>query len=340
MAQENEVFQSGAVNYPLSSAAIRDNVKVVAPFVYHALGYFDYVLKKYMGTRFLASVAAAGLTDSVPAVVSQTLACVDPGTILQTPGVQLQFPLLALHKKRSVTEDKTLGYRHKTGAYELVYVLPPMTPAQMVYMSPLLEAIEDVLDNRIEVGHDPGWRPDAIDADTDASVWGSTVANMESVEMKGASYGGYPGTGDLFFPAIIFDIEAKQVASVGDVNEAYEDFEGVDATAEEQPPEGQGPAVEVANSVVDFSLYLSSVTPITGVITGGTTVTLTGTGFTDDCLVYVAGEFAEITSITATQIVCVTPAYPSTIANSADVTVANRNNQSATLEDGFTYTAV
>ena len=135
MAQENEVFQSGAVEYPLDTAFIRDNVKVVAPFVYHALGYFEFVLTKYMGGRFLASVTAAGLGNGERAITStigQTLACVDPGTILQSPGIQLQFPLLALHKKRSAMEDKTLGHRHKTGAYELVYVLPPMKAAQMV----------------------------------------------------------------------------------------------------------------------------------------------------------------------------------------------------------------
>src|SRR6185436_11741781 len=77
--------------------------------------------------------------------------------------------------------------------------------------------------------------------------------------------------------------------------------------------------------------FLSSATlnPDHGPIAGGTSVTITGTGFTSTTAVLFDGIGATITSQTATQIVCLTPTHS---AGPVDVTVGG-----GLIPDGYTY---
>lgn len=84
-------------------------------------------------------------------------------------------------------------------------------------------------------------------------------------------------------------------------------------------------AVDVANA---------NVTPA-GAIAGGTSITLTGTGFNASATVSVGGDTCAITSTTPpTTIVCDTPAGT---AGLADITVTNPTGQSSTLTNAFRY---
>lgn len=52
---------------------------------------------------------------------------------------------------------------------------------------------------------------------------------------------------------------------------------------------------------------ISSVSPNTGPVNGGTQVTITGTGFRPGCVVEFGGKPAAVLSVTSTSLVCVTP---------------------------------
>jgi hypothetical protein len=81
---------------------------------------------------------------------------------------------------------------------------------------------------------------------------------------------------------------------------------------------------------------LASITPNSGPTTGGTLVTLAGTGFQVDATVTIGSTTAtSVTVVTATQITAVTPAG---VAGAVDVVVVNPDSQSASLPGSFTYT--
>ena len=80
-----------------------------------------------------------------------------------------------------------------------------------------------------------------------------------------------------------------------------------------------------------------AIAPSTGPTTGGTAVTITGTGFSAGATVKLGGTNAtNVTVASSTSITATTPAHT---AGVKDVQVTNTDNQSGTLTSGFTYTS-
>jgi len=82
---------------------------------------------------------------------------------------------------------------------------------------------------------------------------------------------------------------------------------------------------------------INNINPNSGLTTGGTSITITGTDFIDAPLplVTIGGSVAVITSATTTSIVATTPVGT---AGAADITVTNDDSGTVTLSSGFTYT--
>jgi hypothetical protein len=82
---------------------------------------------------------------------------------------------------------------------------------------------------------------------------------------------------------------------------------------------------------------VNSVAPSTGPTTGGTAVTITGTGFAPGATVSVGGSAATgVNVVNSTTITATTPAHAAGVVS---VTVTNPDAQIGTLASGFTYTA-
>jgi len=82
---------------------------------------------------------------------------------------------------------------------------------------------------------------------------------------------------------------------------------------------------------------VSGISPATGSQTGGTVVTITGTGFLSGATVKFGGTSAtNVTIESATSIQATAPAHA---AGKVDVVVTNTDNQSGTLAQSFTYAA-
>ncbi len=82
---------------------------------------------------------------------------------------------------------------------------------------------------------------------------------------------------------------------------------------------------------------LTSISPSNGPPAGGTTITLTGTGFLSGATVSVGGSTCTSpTVVSATSITCVSPAHA---AGTGSVVITNSDTQSATLSNAFTFNA-
>ncbi len=81
---------------------------------------------------------------------------------------------------------------------------------------------------------------------------------------------------------------------------------------------------------------ISSISPATGLTTGGTPLTLSGNNFVSGAKVTIGGSAATVASVSATSIRITTPVHT---AGAASVVVSNPDLQSATLGNGFTYVA-
>src|SRR5207247_2339548 len=81
---------------------------------------------------------------------------------------------------------------------------------------------------------------------------------------------------------------------------------------------------------------VTAIAPLSGSAAGGTLVTITGTGFAGGATVALGGIAATVITVNATPITALTPAHA---AGTVNVVVTNPDGQSATLFNGFTYSA-
>src|SRR5579862_3345255 len=82
---------------------------------------------------------------------------------------------------------------------------------------------------------------------------------------------------------------------------------------------------------------VTSISPASGPATGGTSVTITGTGFLSGATVSIGGTAATgVTVVSGTSIAATTPAHA---AGTATVVVTNSDGQNSSLKNGYTYAA-
>lgn len=82
---------------------------------------------------------------------------------------------------------------------------------------------------------------------------------------------------------------------------------------------------------------VSSITPTSGTTAGGTSVTITGTGFSAGAVVFFGGSTA--TTVTVNGPSSITATTPASLAGAVSVTVRNADFQSGSLNNAFTFVA-
>ncbi len=92
--------------------------------------------------------------------------------------------------------------------------------------------------------------------------------------------------------------------------------------------------IMIVKAVSNPAPTISSIAPTSGSQTGGTSVTIIGTGFLSGASVKFGGTSATNVSVTSTSITATTPAHA---VGKVDVVVTNTDAQSVTLTQGFTY---
>lgn len=89
-------------------------------------------------------------------------------------------------------------------------------------------------------------------------------------------------------------------------------------------------------SLNSLPIGIGSVTPSSGLTTGGTTVTLTGDGFDSATQIQVDGASVPSNFVSSQSITFVTPGHP---AGGVEVSVQNSTGQTYVLQDAFTFTS-
>lgn len=83
---------------------------------------------------------------------------------------------------------------------------------------------------------------------------------------------------------------------------------------------------------------ITTISPNSGPTTGGTSVSISGSGFQSGATVTFGGVGAQVTNVSSSSITVVTPLGPTSEQLTVDVVVTNPDGSSVTASGGFTYT--
>jgi hypothetical protein len=128
--------------------------------------------------------------------------------------------------------------------------------------------------------------------------------------------------------SFVYTPAAGTVLNAGNNQELRADFTPTDTT------NYSSASKTVTINVTEAAPTVTSISPASGPTAGGTSITITGTGFISGTTVTIGGNDASDVSVSATSITATTPAGAD---GPQDVVVTNPDIQFDTLIGGFTY---
>lgn len=330
-------FQVGNASEPITGQSpANSSLKDADPALFYALDFWTYVINTYPGPRILTAAAASGATQ-IQYPVAQAYPS-NPGPHLQDN--QFQFPLLAAWRTRTLSGRKTASWEHDRGMLDVLYVLPPLSQGQSELILPLQKEIFSALRHKTTQGWDPGYTPPG--GTLGQPIWQAAAAGVEDAGfgdpfrdmVESAKYEFLDGAGNLLFPTVYmtaFFTEREMYVP------ATNKFTGADITVN-LINQDQTSIPAFAQVATQQAPTITSLSVTSGTHLGGTSTTITGTLFlSGPPLVFFGGTRAfTVTYNSATSLTVTTPA--SAGAGTVDLTVLNRDGQSATLAQSFTYT--
>ena len=175
----------------------------------------------------------------------------------------------------------------------------------------------------------------------------SSSSSTNSVSVSSASPNQGPTTGGTVVTITGTGFQTGNAVSFGSVQSSAVTVSSNTQIQAMSPAESAGTvAITVTNSSAQSSSLpssftytsapsVSSISPNSGPVTGGSTVTILGSGFQTGATVAFGGiAAASVTIVSSTQIQAVTPVSP---AGTVSITVTNSNSQSGTLASAFSY---
>jgi hypothetical protein len=333
-------FQVGGVLYPLPSSSSNTLLQDADPTLYYATDFLKSMIVQHVGGRLLSAASAAGISQIAEAVAATYPWPINPEQL----NTQFPFPLLAFYRTSSPQYRwRTVGYNDYRTEIALDYVLPPLTGGQVELIAPILHAIEAMLVNRTVQGWDPSYTPPGGVAGQ--QPWATAFAYVEEIGFVRGSYGQLQGAGNLYFPTLHMegfvverdndrtDVLSQTPFTGGDINVALTGTDGTTIADFIQVSTQPAPTI-------------TSLSVTSGTASGGTSVTITGTGFLKGPgtkaqwpIVLFGGNLAgNITWVSSTSITCTTPAMAGASSAAVPVSVTNIDGQGASLPSAFTFT--
>jgi len=152
MTEPYGAFNFAGVSYPLLTQPSGGGLlSVCDPSVAKLIDFIESVLTTYMGA---ALVDAAATVAPIDAVVKMT-SSVDPSSISKVD--QLDFPHLAVFRKRAEKTQKTANWDQNTWRIGVAYIFPPLSAAQAIQLMPALNSVGHIITNRLHYGFDPAY---------------------------------------------------------------------------------------------------------------------------------------------------------------------------------------
>jgi hypothetical protein len=206
-----------------------------------------------------------------------------------------------------------------------------MTAVQIKTLSPILRGVAMTVGHALEQGYEPAYRGGAQVLD---------LAQLQSIRLQSVRYGNYElvDQQNQTYRSVVGTIEV--VERDMPVDGAFEPFAGANV-AIDAAVQDQGVVADIALGTTRQAPTITSISPNSGTKAGGTTVTITGTGFVvgQPVSVSIGGAWcvdAEVLS--TTQVRAVTPAHDAFPTYMADVVVTNFDQQATRLAAGYSYT--
>jgi hypothetical protein len=325
MALERGAFQFGAATFPLTVDTTQPLLQDADPAVYWTLKLLAATLETYVGPRLVAQGALTGF--NLPGAVVMTTAS-DPSPFLLAD--QFKFPLLCLYRQQDVWDEQTITSDRSTSTWQFAYVLPPLNSRQIEQLQPILRAVSVTFRRVLHMGWDPAFR-------AGENVW--ATAGIQKARLVTATYGGYERIDALndFYRALTGTITVLEHERP--VPTAFDAFAGADLGIDVRSTDGTDLA-----DVVDVNTYaaptLTSVSPTAASSAGGTTLTLTGTGFRVGTRPRVTCDGAvadHVLVVNDTTITCKAPAHAAQPTFLSDITIIAADGQSASLSAALTF---
>lgn len=320
-------FKHGGVEYPLTASTANTLLKDADPGLYYALLLFESVLNTYVGPRLRAQAAIHDLR--FPSAVEKTLHY-EPTPFLLAD--DLAFPLFCLYRSEEAWAERTVHFGESMAVWEWAYVLPPLGPAETEALHPILRTVAVVMREFAARSWDPDYSS------------GQTLRDLSGIQKMvpgPVSYGKLElvDKQDKFWRAITGKLFVRERDDI--VAAAFDSFDGADVSLDVQAPD--------TTTVSDFTQTSSypapvpvSISPSSGSKAGGTSFTLTGTGFRVGTPVYVliGGAYASNVVVTSTTTITGrTPAHDAYPSFAADVQIIDSDGQESTvLEAAYTFT--
>lgn len=213
-------FQVGNVVYPLTITSGQDLIKDADPLIFNLLQFIKSILNTYIGDRFSLAATNANLVDAAGNLITipiKQLVPYSPVDFLQE--VQYKFPLLSAARVNETYKELTREWFDITCELQLLYMLPPLTAAQMYQMDSFRSSVRSVILDRLELGWDENYNSGELVFKT---------AGIEAIKFVKSDYIGIlnPKGINTFFPSIMMTFEVKERKNY--VDGSFPTFNGID----------------------------------------------------------------------------------------------------------------
>lgn len=319
-------WKHGSVVYPLTDDTSNTLLFDADPALYYAIELFTEVIKVSVGDRLLSQSALHGY--AFPSAVEKTIHY-EPTPFLLAD--EIVFPLFCLYRSEEQWEHHTASFEKDSSVWEWAYVLPPMEPAAIAAIHPILRSVS-VAVSKFAMR---SFNPDVADGNTLRDLSG--IMKMHAGPVR---YGTFePAEGERkWWRALMGKLFVQEKSDF--VLEDLKTFEGANISAPIDTPDG------VTDAVVDAMSHLppiiERINPASGTKAGGTPFEVLGTRMRPGTTlrVLVGGAYASNVVVTnPTRAVGVTPEHDASPTFAADVQVIDdQDNESNVLEGAFTFT--
>jgi hypothetical protein len=198
------VFQVGGVKFPLTSTSGNDLIVDADPLIFHWLQFCKSVITTHLGNRFAQAATAANLTGADGNLITspvKQLVPYSPADYLQE--VQFKFPLLSADRFNETYKEETRQWYEISFQMQMLYMLPPLTAAQMYKLNSFRSNVTKVLLDRLELGWDPSYNNGELIFKT---------AGIEEIKFVKSDYLGLenPANVKTFFPTVMMTFDVKE----------------------------------------------------------------------------------------------------------------------------------
>lgn len=336
----DKISQIGNVVFPLPSIGSNPTpiIQLADPVEYQICSFFSQLLNTNLLPRFSDEAAACGLTHANLQnwidgyAVAQTVAFPLYPAILKS--TDFKFPLMAVHPVGSDPIQVTLTDSAIQRTLVISWVFPPLSPVQMNKMYHFLGDAEKVWMLYGQQGYDPKVNSN--------SIW--QTAGLSFGALLEIDYEPYLGLNqkdeDNYFPSIQFTIQVVE-KNIRPVPQNFTTFNNLNLQL--NVVDGYNIASPIVNFIDGYitpDISITSCTPNTGSVNGGTLVYVHGNGFSADKikradqLTFNGSPAKQITVLTPTLMLALT--NPN-VAGTGNVVFTDLQGNTYQLTNGFTF---